>query len=143
MGIGIRIRALRERNGFTQEQLAKQLGITAAAVGNYEQDISFPRGEVMYRLFRALNCEPNELFIDYYTEKDEVGEHLRKYRELDDHGKELVNACTDIEHRRCTELESSVMIAARGGTVGKKMVLKKRNGCMTLMEQPDYNGGSR
>ena len=84
MGIGIRIRALRERIGITQEELARRIGVTPSAVGNYERDISHPKEEVLYRLFTALSCEPNELFADYYnTRLSPVRLHMMKYQELD------------------------------------------------------------
>lgn len=143
MGIGKRLRALRERACLTQEQLAVKIGVTPAAVGNYEHDVSFPRGEVMFRLFRALECEPNELFEDHYTESGEDAEHLRKYRELDGYGKELVDACTDIEYRRCNGEPQGVLIAARGGGAPRRIPLKKRLGAGSILDAPDYNGGHR
>ena len=61
MGIGKRIKELRERAGLTQEELAQRLGVTPSAVGNYEREVSHPKENVLYRLFEALSCEPNEL----------------------------------------------------------------------------------
>ena len=51
MGIGKRIKELRERAGLTQEELAQRLGVTPSAVGNYEREVSHPKGNVLYRLF--------------------------------------------------------------------------------------------
>lgn len=67
MGIGKRIKELRERAGLTQEELAQRLGVTPSAVGNYEREVSHPKENVLYRLFEALSCEPNELFADSLT----------------------------------------------------------------------------
>ena len=62
MTIGEKISELRRNAGLTQRDLALKIGVTPSAVGNYEQGVSFPREEVLYRLFEALNCTPNELF---------------------------------------------------------------------------------
>ena len=62
MTIGEKISELRRKAGLTQRDLALKIGVTPSAVGNYEQGVSFPREEVLYRLFEALDCSPNELF---------------------------------------------------------------------------------
>lgn len=62
MTIGEKILELRRKAGLTQRDLALKIGVTPSAVGNYEQGVSFPREEVLYRLFEALDCTPNELF---------------------------------------------------------------------------------
>lgn len=62
MTIGEKISELRRNAGLTQRDLALKIGVTPSAVGNYEQGVSFPREEVLFRLFSALDCTPNELF---------------------------------------------------------------------------------
>lgn len=140
MGIGKRIKELRERMGITQEDLARRIGVTPSAVGNYERDFSHPREEVLYKLFSALNCEPNEIFADQFDTSKAPGQiHLKKYLELDEHGRELVDACTEIEHQRCTE--SQVMVAARSFSKEAPpmpMSLKKRPGGGSVLDLPDY-----
>lgn len=145
MNIGTNIKTLRLRRGITQEALAGRLGVTPSAVGNYERGVSFPKDDVLERLFGALGCTPNELFGAEELLSDEEYEHLEKYRALDAHGKELVNACVDIELKRLTEEDDDdeyIAIAARKG--GKARVkLKKRRG-KSIRELPDYyNKGAR
>lgn len=141
MGIGAKIRVLRERAGLTQGQLAEMIGVTAAAVGNYEHEVSFPRDDTLYRLFGALHCEPNELFEGMYTESAADAEHLKKYRVLDEYGRELVDACTEIEYRRCTEEPKTILVAARCGGAPKRITIKKQSG--SIKDLPKYNGGRR
>lgn len=142
MNIGNNIRELRLRRGITQETLAGRLGVTASAVGNYERGVSFPKDEVLERLFGALGCTPNELFGAEELLTDEEYTHLKKYRALDAHGKELVHACVDIELGRIlnndeNEDDEFIAVAARKG--GKSRVkLKKRRG-KSIRELPDYN----
>lgn len=139
MGIGTRIRALRERAGITQEELARRIGVTPSAVGNYEREISHPKEEVMYRLFTALSCEPNELFADYYHARlTPVQVHLAKYRELDEHGRELVDACTEIEYCRCTNGLTAVAARSFSNQPARhELRLRKRPGTGSLLDLPD------
>ena len=46
--------------------LAEQLGVSASAVGNYETGVSFPKEDVLLRLFDALRTDPNQLFCGSY-----------------------------------------------------------------------------
>ncbi len=144
MGIGRRIRILRERACLTQEELADMIGVTPSSVGNYEREVSHPREEALYRMFDALKCEPNELFADCYENTSGESEHLEKYRALDSYGRELVDACTDIEYRRCTEESGmdTIMIAARNGGEPRAIKVKKRKG-VSILDKPDYDGGRR
>ncbi len=145
MGIGRKIRILRERANLTQEELAAKIGVTTSSIGNYEREVSHPREEALYRLFDALGCEPNELFEDCYHDVSQDSMHLHKYRSLDSHGKELVDACTDIEYRRCMEVPAAnkVLIAARNGGAPRTIELKKRRGKGSISDLPDYDGGRR
>ena len=43
MTIGSRIKELREAANLTQDELAKKVGVTKSAIGNYEQNISSPK----------------------------------------------------------------------------------------------------
>lgn len=140
MGLGRQIKILRERAGLTQEELAQRLGVTPSAVGNYEREFSHPKEEILYRMFDVLSCEPNELFADCYnTKSTPIQQHMKKYQELDDHGRELVDACTEIEHRRCSD--GLVLIAARsfdGDALPGKLRLKKRRSG-NILDLPDYD----
>ena len=64
MGIGKRIKEARLKKNLNQEELAKLIGVTASAIGNYENGVSHPKESVLYKLFEALEVEPNYLFQD-------------------------------------------------------------------------------
>ena len=104
MGVGNRIREARENMGMTQEQLGRLVGVTNSAIYNYECDVSQPKGKVLYELFRVLQVEPNYLFQDVAPAAPVLGikekELLERYRALDEHGRELIDAILDIESRR-------------------------------------------
>lgn len=146
MRIGNNIRELRRQRGITQEALALRIGVTPSAVGNYERGVSFPKEDILERLFGALGCTPNELFGFECLLSDEEYAHLNKYRALDGHGRELVNACAEIELRRlASEIDEenddseAIAVAARKGRGESTIKLKKRGG-KTLRELPDYKG---
>ena len=48
------LKARREACGLTRAALAEQLGVSASAVGNYETGVSFPKEDVLLRLFDCL-----------------------------------------------------------------------------------------
>ena len=130
MEIGTRIKELRTRAGLTQKQLAGKIGVTPAAVGNYEQGVSFPKETVLKKLFGALDCSPNELFgEEYFSEED--FEHLRLYSRLDSNGKRAVDECTAREYSKTV----GIQIAARGGSA--EIALKKRTN-KSILDASDY-----
>ena len=68
MSFGSRLRQRREQLGMTQQQLADALGITRAAIGNYEQEVSSPKADILYDVFDVLKCDANFLFQDEMSE---------------------------------------------------------------------------
>lgn len=70
MTFGQQLRARRESLGLSRAALAERLGVTVSAIGNYETGISFPKEEVLLRLFNALHTDPNQLFSGSYRVKD-------------------------------------------------------------------------
>ncbi len=128
MFIGKRIKYLRTIAGLTQAQLAEKIGVTPAAVGNYEQDVSFPKESVLEKLFEALCCTPNELLCSDGCCHDDY-EHLRLYASLDEIGKRRVDECTQAEFFR------TIKIAARNGS--SDIALKKRSS-KSIFDAEDY-----
>ena len=62
MGFGERMQACREALGLSRQELALLLGVSPSAVSNYEKNISFPKEEVLLRLFRRLRADPEHPF---------------------------------------------------------------------------------
>lgn len=120
MGIGKRIKEAREQIGLTQSELGELVGVTGSAITNYEKETSHPKEPVMYKLLEVLNVDANYLFQDVVNIPKKVNdvtfseyEHIKKYRDLDDHGKEMVDFVLNKESNRC---ESEYMeLVARGG----------------------------
>lgn len=109
MSFGDKLKARREELGMKQAELGKLLGVTGAAVGNYENSVSMPKAEVLSRIFRALDTDANFLFEDYLGEKSfkvlsmEERRLMEDYAKLDTHGKDLINTIMRSELTRLGE----------------------------------------
>ena len=116
MSIGSRIKERRESLGLTQIQLADALGITKGAVGNYETDSNSPKASTLYKVFEVLKCDANYLFQDEIRERREYTasppemDFIKKYRTLDEYGKEAVDLVLDVEFRRVRSNNSSTIV---------------------------------
>ena len=59
---GEKVRELRTRNGYSQDQLARMTGVTKRTVRNWETEGKYPRSQALYsRLASALGC--NEEYL--------------------------------------------------------------------------------
>lgn len=100
MSFGEQIRLRRSELRLTRAELAERLGVSPSAVSNYENGLSFPKEDVMLRLFDCLETEPNVLFRDSYREGGRslsTSEQalLRQYRGLSLKGRETVRSVVD------------------------------------------------
>lgn len=106
MSLGSRIKERREQLHLTRSELATKIGVTPSAIANYENGISSPKIEIMYELFDALDCDANYLHQDEMAKyhRNHATPHemeiIEKYRNLDDHGKDMVDVVLDKEHER-------------------------------------------
>ena len=67
MSFASRLRQAREQAGLTQQDLAKKLGVTKSAVGNYENGVSSPKWDVLIKIFDVLQVTPNFLYQDDFS----------------------------------------------------------------------------
>ena len=97
MSFGERMQQRREELGLSRTALAKRLGVSLSAVSNYELGISFPKLEVLLRLFDCLETEPNALFQDSFQGGSRVLNRwerslLDQVRSLSPQGREAVGS---------------------------------------------------
>ena len=94
MSLGSRIKERREALGLTQGELGKELGVTGSAIGNYENGVSFPKADVLYGVFEALQCDANYLFQDEIRNMNEQEtlerQLLDSFQQLNEEGREKV-----------------------------------------------------
>lgn len=72
--LGLRIAALRRESGWSQAELAQRLGISASAVGMYEQGRREPAADILVLLARELGVT-----VDYLL----TGNAARQPQELE------------------------------------------------------------
>jgi transcriptional regulator with XRE-family HTH domain len=58
---GRRIRAFRKLKGYTQERLAKELGISISILGEVERGNRFPSEQLIQQIAERLNISVEEL----------------------------------------------------------------------------------
>lgn len=100
MHFGDRMRNRREELSLSQKQLAAMLGVSASAIGNYEGGVSFPKEEILLRLFDCLETDPNLLFQDSFRSGAQVlssteRKLLERYRGLSFKGRETVRSVVE------------------------------------------------
>lgn len=103
--IGDMIKERRLELDLTQLQLSSLTNIKKNTISNYENNISAPNEENIIKLMDALKCDANYLFEWDKAECFKVSSfekcHLKKYRTLDEYGKEAVNNVLNVEAKRC------------------------------------------
>ena len=114
MSFGSRLRDKRKELGITQPALAEKLGVSQSAIGSWETDVNSPRATLLYDLFDILHCDANYIFQDetkqlYKNEAspEEFENIIKKYRELDAHGKDMVDTVLQKEYDHIIELRDS------------------------------------
>lgn len=100
MSFGERIKYRRGELKLSRADLAERLGVSSSAVSNYENGVSFPKEDIMLRLFDSLETEPNILFQDSYRGGEQVMSGpeqalLRQYRGLSPMGRESVRSVVE------------------------------------------------
>lgn len=127
MTFGDRIRARRAELGISRAELAKLLGITTSAISNYETGISFPKEDIMLRMFDCLEIDPNTLFQDSFRFGKEILTHrerqlLEKYRGLSPLGQDTLHSVAETLCAYRDEVE-----AAPGGKEEPRVIPLYRN----------------
>lgn len=116
MNIGDRIVRLRETNNVSRKDLAEYLKIPYTTLRNYETNDREPGHKTLIAIADRFGVSVDSLLGYTPKEKEssqtkayskEEQEHIKKYRALDEHGKEAVDGLLDIEYRRtCAQTES-------------------------------------
>ncbi|MGN0182841.1 MAG: helix-turn-helix domain-containing protein [Candidatus Ornithomonoglobus sp.] len=136
MGVGSRIRQLREMKKLKQSDLAKMIGVTPSAVGNYENEISHPKVDILYKICKALDCDANYLFQDDVDIKTSTSltidekNLINDYRTLSDQGKEYIRQTMLVAKKAYREIDDSIgwtlPVVARNGENGTVTLSKEQ-----------------
>ena len=67
--ISVKLKELRQRKGFAQEQLANLSGLNLRTIQRIEKGETVPRGDSLQRLAQALKVTPDEI-VDWQVRED-------------------------------------------------------------------------
>lgn len=78
--LGEKIKRMRKKRGYTQEQFAEMIDISSRNISNIEQGISFPKPETLEKIIGSLNITTDELFaINHIKSKTELFHEINHY----------------------------------------------------------------
>jgi len=60
--IGVAITKARKKSGLTQTQLAKKIKMHQGEVSRYERGTTYPSLETLFKIYKALKINLNDLF---------------------------------------------------------------------------------
>ncbi len=101
--LGVRVRALRESRGLTQEELAELIDRSVDAVSNLERGVSLPSFATLERLATKLGLTLHELFEFKDDEKGDP-ERIALLTKLNDIGRRLPKADLEIAVQQISAL---------------------------------------
>ena len=115
MSFGKRLRDRRKELGYSQGELAEKLGVSLSAVSNYENGLNAMREDVLLRLFRVLDVEPNYLYQDDFSGRSftcsvEEERLVKAYRTLRLPGKQTLRAMADALTTYQSEVEKNLPV---------------------------------
>ena len=105
MAFADRLKEARLKKGYTQEQIAEKVGVAKSTYTGYEKGNREPNVYTIGKLMEELSVDANFLWQDETTfpfelTYDEMEHLVKKYRDLDDHGKEMVDFTLEKETDR-------------------------------------------
>lgn len=101
MTFGKRLKKARTERHLTQKQLAEMLSVKHNSISNWENDINKPDPTTIELICGILDITPNYLLSTTENEFSPAEKLLIKmYKELDEHGRELVDFILEKEHER-------------------------------------------
>lgn len=116
MTFGERLTELRISAGYVKRnEFADKLGIPSTTLRNYETDVREPGHTFLKQISEFFNVSVDYLLgltddkevLNSFRLKDTEYDHIKKYRFLDCHGKDMVDTVLNKEYDRCLELQDS------------------------------------
>ena len=108
MTFGEKLKIARTEAGLKQAELAKQLNTTGNTISNWENNVSKPDLDTLSYICGILHVNAS-FFLQPTLPEDEVSiselKIIKKYRLLDDHGREMVDFTLEKEYERSKALE--------------------------------------
>lgn len=120
--ISDRLKSLRESTGMSARKFAESIGMKYTTYYGYETGAREPGSEFLTQIADYFEVTTDYILCRTNDPNQEVGvqltdaekEAIKKYRALDERGKEIVSTVLEIEYRHVTQ-NHIVQFAARGG----------------------------
>jgi len=102
---GIKLKEARANAKLSQIELGKELGVGNTTISNWEKGIAKPDIDTIEDICSVLSVSPNYFFKkrDPFAITLEQKDFIKRYKELDSHGKEMVDMVLDKEYERSTK----------------------------------------
>ncbi len=101
----------REKLGISQKELASRLKVTPSRISNWEQGANCPTIDILFEVCKVLNVSINDIYGVYpdtnMTLSFAETEYIKKYRALDDYGRETIDIALDRETIRVEQLQNA------------------------------------
>lgn len=132
------LKKLRKEKGLTQVQFAKEFNISSGTIAMWETNKREPNSEMLIAIADFFNCsvdyligrdtsrinddvldKANELDLDALSfygnifEAQKEDELIKKYRTLDEYGKDTVICVAEAEAKRCSAVQSQPVFTFR------------------------------
>lgn len=123
MSFGEQLKCRRKELGLSRSELAKQLGVSQSAVGNYETGVSARRRRFSSGSSTALHVEPNYLYRGSFESaggdaSPEERTLVEKYRALSPAGRQTIHTLLDALYRMQGEPARTTRSTARPRAAG-------------------------
>ena len=111
--IGIKLKEIRESTGMNKKEFAQYLGLKYTTYNGYETEAREPSSDFLILISGKFDVSidyllglkgESEILHSYQLRSGEYG-HIKKYRDLDDFGRETVDIALDRETERVTSLK--------------------------------------
>ncbi|MDD4000367.1 MAG: helix-turn-helix domain-containing protein, partial [Bacilli bacterium] len=124
----LKLQEKRKKCGLTQQEIAKKLGISQQAYGNYERDALSIPAKMMDKISKILMIDPSQLVYEPDLENDSITEFLHKSLTA---YHAVYNAISLLEKEGFKELKESESWNIKVG--GKYFVTKNRSALIAFI----------
>ena len=134
--IGKQIKALRNRDGVTQDRLADALGVTSQAISKWENEIGYPDIEYIVPIANFFNVTIDVLFEhDRSESENKINQYCEKLDEMH-RSWEDVNARIDLARQALAEFPAEEKLLVRLATaLWEKWSDEATNGCCLVVDE--------
>ncbi len=144
------LKRLRETTGLKADEVGNMIGKSGKTVNAWENGRGQPDAEMLIKLCGIYKVDN---MLAEFDETNSIGNNsvfsqgevsiIKKYRALDDYGRDMVDTVLDKEYKRCKKMQSKtavpIVIAAQGGGINTEISPENENAVLNKLEELDRN----